>query len=167
MPLTFVTSVYGMTNMPTDPEYWMFGITLATVCVPFFSLVGFLSTDLGYRLWMAKTKALWRWMRPKRSVKSADMFQPDPINRTLSTDEGMQKRLGHVQGDGKAQMHVRKESGAASAFPNIKRMVEATGEGKSGLSRMGTVTSSEEVREERADDRQAGWQRSPRVKENV
>jgi hypothetical protein len=26
LPLTFVTSVFGMTNMPTERHYWMFGI---------------------------------------------------------------------------------------------------------------------------------------------
>jgi hypothetical protein len=149
MPLTFVTSVYGMTNMPTDPDYWNFGITLAVVSVPFFSLVGFLSTDLGYRLWVLKTKAVWRWMRPKQSLNSTDDFTPNLVNRTLSTDEQMQKRLGHVQDSGKTQTHARKESGIGSAFPNIKRIVEATGEGKSGLSRMGTVVSNNEMGREK------------------
>jgi hypothetical protein len=153
MPLTFVTSVYGMTNMSTDPDYWQFGITLATVCVPFFSLVGFLATDLGYRLWVKKTKALWRWMRPKKSIQSTIDYTPNPVNRTLSTDEGMQQRLGHVQENGKTQTHVRKESGIGGNFPNIKKIVEATGEGKSGLSRMGTLVSSDEVSEERGPDR--------------
>lgn len=167
MPLTFVTSVYGMTNMPTNPDYWMFGITLATVCVPFFSLVGFLSTDLGYRLWMAKTKAMWRWMRPKPSLKSTDDFTPNPVNRTLSTDEGMQKRLGHVQDGGKPQTHARKESGIGTSFPNIKKIVEATGEGKSGLSRMGTVASSDEVREERGQDVGKEKEKGTRTNESV
>lgn len=152
-PNIYATIVYGMTNMPTEPHYWMFGVTLATVCVPFFSLVGFLSTDLGYRIWMAKTKALWRWMRPKPSLKitNESEFQPNPVNRTLSTDEGMQKRLGQGQGQAQTQTHNRPVSSSRPSHPNIQKLVEAIGEGnQGGVSRMGTVVSSDEVRDEEA-----------------
>jgi Mg2+ and Co2+ transporter CorA len=44
-PLTFVTSIFGMTNMPEHPaSYWPFGVTLVAICIPFFSIIGFLST---------------------------------------------------------------------------------------------------------------------------
>ena len=144
MPLTFVTSVYGMTNMSTEPHFWEFGITLATVCVPFFSLVGFLSTDFGYRLWMAQTKALWRWIRPKPSPTNQNdpNFTPNPVNRTLSTDEGMQKRLGH----GSVRAQGQGDTGSSRmSYPNIQRMVGAINEGKpSGLARMGTLMTTAE-----------------------
>ncbi|KAF2792843.1 hypothetical protein K505DRAFT_325900 [Melanomma pulvis-pyrius CBS 109.77] len=158
MPLTFVTSVYGMTNMSTEPHYWMFGVTLATVCVPFFSLVGFLSTDLGYRIWMAKTKALWRWMRPKPSlnITNEPEFQPNLVNRTLSTDEGMQKRLGQGQGQAQTQTHNRPVSSSRPSHPNIQKLVQAIGEGnQGGISRLGTVVSNHEVRDEEASARVA------------
>ena len=57
LPLTFVTSVFGMTNMPTDKHYWMFAIVTATVCVPFFVLIGSLNTNKGMRFWRNRTSA--------------------------------------------------------------------------------------------------------------
>ncbi|PPJ53180.1 hypothetical protein CBER1_11678 [Cercospora berteroae] len=47
LPLTFVTSVFGMTNMPEERQYWHFGIVTATVCVLFFILIGSLNTVRG------------------------------------------------------------------------------------------------------------------------
>lgn len=51
LPLTFVTSVFGMSNMPQKHDYWMFAIVISTVCVPFFILIGSLNTTRGMRFW--------------------------------------------------------------------------------------------------------------------
>lgn len=151
-PLTFVTSVFGMTNMPADPSpYWPFAITLAAVCIPFFSLIGFLSTDFGYRIWAKKTKQLWRWIRPKPKPDSAEedeAFEPNPVNRTLSTEEGMRLRMGSQAGAVQPRRDRKAESergGRESlSHPHIRKMVEAMGEGRqSGLVRMGTVVGNE------------------------
>ncbi|KAI5356840.1 Putative Mg2+ transporter protein, CorA-like/Zinc transport protein ZntB [Septoria linicola] len=56
LPLTFVTSVFGMTNMPEERQYWHFGIVTATVCVPFFILIGSLNTVRGMTFWRKKTR---------------------------------------------------------------------------------------------------------------
>lgn len=48
LPLTYVTSVFGMTNMPTEQNYWMFGAVTAAVCVPFFTLVISLNNERGF-----------------------------------------------------------------------------------------------------------------------
>lgn len=155
-PLTFVTSVFGMTNMPADPSpYWPFAITLAAVCVPFFSLIGFLSTDFGYRIWARRTKQLWRWMRPKPDPASAAddvAFEPHPVNRTLSTEEGMRLRMGLSSNAAQAKRERRGTFGSergggreSLSHPHIRKMVEAMGEGRqSGLARMGTVKGSEQ-----------------------
>ncbi|WPB05064.1 uncharacterized protein RHO25_009713 [Cercospora beticola] len=55
LPLTFVTSVFGMTNMPEERQYWHFGIVTATVCIPFFILIGSLNTVRGMTFWRKKT----------------------------------------------------------------------------------------------------------------
>ena len=60
LPLTFVTSVFGMTNMPTAKHYGIFGIVVATVCIPFFVLIGSLNTNRGMRFWRSRTKALFK-----------------------------------------------------------------------------------------------------------
>lgn len=124
--------------MDTDQIFWKFGVTLATVCVPFFLLIGFLNTDSGYRLWMEKTKQLWHWLRPKPKPKDdAQDFEPSPMNRSWSADEGMRMRLG--EGVGMRRQSSQQEQGAS--HPNIRKMVEAMGEGRqSGLVRMGTVS---------------------------
>lgn len=51
LPSQFVTSVFGMTNMPTSPQYWTFGVVLVAVCVPFFVLIGSLNTNRGMIFW--------------------------------------------------------------------------------------------------------------------
>ncbi|KAI8932304.1 hypothetical protein NX059_010500 [Plenodomus lindquistii] len=144
MPLTFVTSVFGMTNMPDEPyPFWPFGVTLAAICVPFFSIIGFLSTKYGYSIWVQKTKELWRWIRPKgKSAVPNDTDLEPPItrvNRTLSTEEGMRLRMKQ-----KEAAPRRSTARAAPSHPHIQRMVERMGEGRqSGLTRMGTVLSDE------------------------
>lgn len=133
VPLTFVTSVFGMTNMDTTPAFWQFGVTLVTVCVPFFALIGFLNTDSGYRIWMAKTKQIWKWMHPPRKPKtekdseSRDDFLPGPIqsSRTFTTEEAMRKRLG--------ENTARRSSDTANegmTLPHIRRIIEQAREEK-------------------------------------
>ncbi|KAI9643740.1 hypothetical protein NHQ30_008364 [Ciborinia camelliae] len=61
LPLTFVTSVYGMTNMRTDQDFTPFGITMATVCVPFFFLVGALNTTSGMQFWRVRWYRFLGW----------------------------------------------------------------------------------------------------------
>ena len=153
VPLTFVTSVYGMTNMDTRPTFWKFGVTLATVCVPFFLLIGFLNTDNGYRFWAEKTAAIYRWFKPKpKSMELVDDAPPPPPNRTFSTEEGMRMRMRQGQGLGMGMgmgMGVGSEAEGLSrtsththtrTHPHIAKMVQAMGEGKpSGLARMGTL----------------------------
>jgi hypothetical protein len=147
VPLTFVTSVFGMTNMDQRPHFWQFGITLATVCVPFFLLIGFLNTEAGYGIWMRKTKALWRWMtgkpRPQSdsttNLKEETDFAPALVNRTLSTEEGMRRRLGVALSPN--------QSDSTQTHPNINKIVRAVGEGKlNGWSKVapGCVVCEEE-----------------------
>ncbi|CAN9168761.1 unnamed protein product [Alternaria alternata] len=150
MPLTFVTSVFGMTNMPESPApFWPFAIVLVAICIPFFSIIGFLSTKYGYAIWAQKTKELWRWLRPNSKSKvpdDTDLAPPTGVNRTMSTEAGMRLRLGDRDG-----MHIgagmsrRRSSGRpAPSHPHIQRMVERMGEGReSGLVRMGTVATDE------------------------
>ncbi|KAF1954952.1 hypothetical protein CC80DRAFT_493338 [Byssothecium circinans] len=164
MPLTFVTSVFGMTNMPPDPAPdWPFAITLVAICIPFFSLIGFLSTNFGYSIWAAKTKQLYRWIlpKPKPSQAEGDGFAPSPVNRTLSTEESMRLRMGErARREGervreremekgrerRISFREKKQERDSASHPHIKRMVEAMGEGRqSGLVRMGTLVGSEGV----------------------
>ncbi|PVH71167.1 hypothetical protein DL98DRAFT_553765 [Cadophora sp. DSE1049] len=53
LPLTFVTSVFGMSNMPSE-GFKDFTITMVAVCVPFFLLIGSLNTTSGMEFWRSK-----------------------------------------------------------------------------------------------------------------
>lgn len=61
LPLTFVTSVFGMTNMPSEGFFWRFGVVMATVCVPFF-LIGSMNTNSGMRFWKEHVRNLLVWV---------------------------------------------------------------------------------------------------------
>ena len=106
LPLTFVTSVFGMTNMPTAPHYWMFGITLATICVPSYLLIGSMNRSSGYDFWTVRTKALWRWIRRAKKVDNGDDEEeslemdsrPASVARSRSTEQKMAKRFGRPPG---------------------------------------------------------------------
>lgn len=142
VPLTFVTSVFGMTNMDTTPHFWQFGVTLVTVCIPFFLLIGFLNTDSGYRIWMEKTKALWHWIRPRAKKLKADvqgqaekereydLRMHRTMSRSSTTEEGMRRRFADV---GK---RARRESSVGPQAPeglaHIRRIIEEVREGKQG-----------------------------------
>lgn len=138
-----------MTSLPPDPApLWPFGITLAAICIPFFSIIGFLSTNYGYRIWAAKTKQFWHWMRLKTKSQAPDVANLVPstqINRTMSTEEGMRLRLKDREA-----VPRRSTQRPPPSHPHIQRMVEKMGEGReSGLTRMGTVVDDEEPAKEK------------------
>lgn len=106
LPLTFVTSVFGITNMPNERHYWAFGVTRAAICVPFFCLIGTLSTTWGFEYGRKKTAAffsLFSRKRPNRS-KETSTFEKEPeskrgqARRSTSAAEGMALRLGRPPG---------------------------------------------------------------------
>ncbi|KAI4687214.1 uncharacterized protein J4E84_005586 [Alternaria hordeiaustralica] len=153
MPLTFVTSVFGMTNMPESPaNFTPFAIVLVTICIPFFSIIGFLSTKYGYSIWAQKTKEFWRWLRPRTQPKipnDTDLEPPRRVDRTMSTEEGMRLRLRGAEhmpmGVGVGMGRRRSSQRPAPSHPHIQRMVERMGEGReSGLTRLGTVVADDE-----------------------
>ena len=59
LPLTFVTSVFGMTNMDPDDSFRPFGIVTAVICLPTYMLIGSLNTTSGIQFWRMKTKQLF------------------------------------------------------------------------------------------------------------
>ena len=58
LPLTFVTSVFGMTNMNPDDTFVPFGIVTACICFPTYLLIGSLNTTKGLQFWSQKPEAL-------------------------------------------------------------------------------------------------------------
>lgn len=104
LPLTFVTSVFGMTNMPTEHHYWPFGITMATVCIPFFCLVGSLNSTSGIAWWRKRVMTFLGflgklcWKRKKDILEEEKQVDEAPLSRSISTTEGMAIRLEGPRG---------------------------------------------------------------------
>ncbi|KAK1053709.1 hypothetical protein LTR74_016160 [Friedmanniomyces endolithicus] len=107
----FVTSVFGMTNMPTERHYWTFGIATATICIPFFVLLGSLNSTRGMNFWRGKTVLLFHktreffsWLhrggRPRRPASDEDVLGDDErgagvlqMSRSTSTQNARDTRL--------------------------------------------------------------------------
>ena len=66
LPLTFVTSVFGMTNMPPNDGFHAFGISTAIICLTTYLVIGSLNTPSGLHFWTYKTRSffhiLGRWI---------------------------------------------------------------------------------------------------------
>ena len=109
LPLTFVTSIFGMTNMPNDASFWRFGIVMVTVCVPFFLLIGSMNTSSGMKFWTEHFGSFWAyiirhltWKKPKSKGKSSRTSMtsdisneiPQNLDRSPSASEGIARRTG-------------------------------------------------------------------------
>jgi hypothetical protein len=107
LPLTFVTSVFGMTNMNPDAGFWRFGVTMATVCVPFFLLIGSMNTSRGMQFWTEQAHKLFSlfwscftwWRQPtlrsrtnSMSTESGEEKMRKIHGRSLSAREGILER---------------------------------------------------------------------------
>jgi hypothetical protein len=74
--------------VPTDGQYWQFGIVTACVCVPFFILVGSLNTTRGLHFWRHKVATaaqyifgwIFRHGRPVADSESENCAKDDARN---------------------------------------------------------------------------------------
>ncbi|KAF2492963.1 hypothetical protein BU16DRAFT_564265 [Lophium mytilinum] len=53
LPLAFVTSVFGMTNLPSSVSMKSFGIALVFICIPSYTLIGSFMSERGMNRWHA------------------------------------------------------------------------------------------------------------------
>lgn len=91
-----------MTNMPTEHQFKWFGITMATVCIPFFLLIGSLNTTSGMEFWRSK----WHQIRDYIShlaAAAAAAVASDKNKREVG------QRQGRGQGQGKSRNQQRIE----------------------------------------------------------
>ena len=58
LPLTFVTSVFSMTNIKSD-SFVPFGVTTVAICLPTYLLIGSLGTSSGLDFWSKKLQSLF------------------------------------------------------------------------------------------------------------
>lgn len=112
LPLTFVTSVFGMTNMPQNPNFVPFGIVTAVICVPTYLLIGVLNSHTGQSSLLALYATLTNTKsddpldtapRRVRSDIGAPLSTTPPqtpsnqrrLSRSLSAYEGLALRSAH------------------------------------------------------------------------
>ncbi|KPM33946.1 hypothetical protein AK830_g12627, partial [Neonectria ditissima] len=92
LPLTFVTSVFGMTEFTIPASDWRFALVMVLVCVPFMLLISILQTR-SFGLLVAKLRAAvrlpLRLVRPMLPPGSRDPDAPD----TRSTAALSQRRV--------------------------------------------------------------------------
>ena len=112
LPLTFVTSVFGMTNMPPNDSFRPFGIVTATICVPtYFFLVSVNSPETAAAAWkiagwvlnlvasgfQRHSERMKRYeqknMMGKYKLEEADRQPKRFASRTLSSNETIQPTL--------------------------------------------------------------------------
>ncbi|KAI4161609.1 MAG: hypothetical protein LQ342_004750 [Letrouitia transgressa] len=105
LPLMFVTSVFGMTNMDPDDSFRPFGIATACICLPTYLLIGTLNTHSGLQFWKSKLKAFFSFLghffgkclspfgyRSSPSVSVVDNGIKPLSKRSQSAREGMAAR---------------------------------------------------------------------------
>ncbi|KAK3942007.1 hypothetical protein QBC46DRAFT_83929 [Diplogelasinospora grovesii] len=81
LPLTFVTSVFGITTFNISAEDWRFPVTMVSVCIPFFLLILILQTRAGMD-----------------AIKRCGRFIDDSVYRVF----------GSLEGDGKGKKKVKR-----------------------------------------------------------
>lgn len=111
LPLTFVTSVFGMTAMPPEDSFLPFGIVTAVICIPTYLLIGILNSHTGQSSLLALFSKILNIKsddiipaRPRRvrsDIGTTPTPTPDPtsprrMSRSLSTYEGLASRSAHV-----------------------------------------------------------------------
>jgi len=67
-------SVFGMTDMSSYHFFKWFAVTMVTVCIPFFLMIGSLNTTSGMEFWRKKWHQSLEWVMglPKRRHKDGD-----------------------------------------------------------------------------------------------
>ncbi|KAL0939562.1 GTPase-activator protein for ras-like GTPase containing protein [Colletotrichum truncatum] len=124
LPLTFVTSVFGITEFDIPPQNWRFAVTMVCVCVPFILALILLQTRAGYSL-AKHTFAAITWpfryfmdtgaeekalptvtmpaveVKPRRKRRLTRRWQPQqPPREGLGTTQGLWMNWRPWQSDG-------------------------------------------------------------------
>lgn len=113
LPLTFVTSVFGMTNMNPDKGFLHFGIVTTVICVPTYFLIGSLNTTSGAHFWRKKSKQFFAAIG-EALVKVFSFFgyrpqwanRPSSFHSDLSNTRPLQRRSQSARDGMAARDHI-------------------------------------------------------------
>ncbi|KXH51869.1 hypothetical protein CSIM01_10755 [Colletotrichum simmondsii] len=92
LPLTFVTSVFGITEFTISPEDWRFPVTMVCVCVPFIVALILLQTRAGYSLARHTFAALAWPFRLFTDAGADDQFTPAAVIMPVTETRPRRKR---------------------------------------------------------------------------
>jgi len=110
LPLTFVTSVFGMSNMSQEEDFKTFGVVMVVVCLPFFLLIGSLNTTAGMTFWRDKWHRLLNWFK---RIGSTQNSKPEP---PVQTSPGVKMRRSHSTA---RAIDIRKNQLKGPTSPNL------------------------------------------------
>ncbi|KAL8834747.1 MAG: hypothetical protein Q9170_003624 [Blastenia crenularia] len=152
LPLTFVTSVFGMTNMPQNVSFHAFGVVTAVICLPTYMLIGSLNTNSGIHFWRRKTKQFFALIgRVFKRLFAFFGYVPQWDNSGLHHDPSMPKPLQYRSQSAREGMMARGNIPALSSSPttpvvNRRPTLSPTGtkqgSSQNNLPRMLTTTST-------------------------
>ncbi|KAL8990282.1 MAG: hypothetical protein Q9169_008162 [Polycauliona sp. 2 TL-2023] len=115
LPLTFVTSVFGMEIIDSEQGFLNFGIVTCVICIPTYFLIGSLNTTSGAHFWRKKTKQFFaalgemivnlfslfgyrpQWANRPSSFHSSALNTRPLHQRSQSAKEGMAARDHSLQ----------------------------------------------------------------------
>lgn len=95
LPLTYVTSIFGMTALPQDGDFTTFGIVTAVICLPTYLLVGSMNTDGGMRFWQKQSSRGKDWTKKALGKSSQSVPHEAPTMASLQRrrlSNGLRKR---------------------------------------------------------------------------
>lgn len=84
LPLTFVTPLFGMTNMKPTASFRTFGIVLVVICVPTYIVIGSLNTEGALHFWSQQAQWLhYRALYTLASTLRTFGYKPKRTSRYL------------------------------------------------------------------------------------
>jgi hypothetical protein len=136
LPLTFITSVFGMTNMPEDAGFVRFGIVLVAVCLPLFGFIGLASSHQGYTYIRVTMRRTWGWIKVrlgprKKEKRDFDHLQHRRRHR-FSRKESSHNDLEAPEASLKERKRNSSDNGGNEdpSHPHNKKIVEDTGKAR-------------------------------------
>ncbi|KAK5228883.1 hypothetical protein LTR47_008298 [Exophiala xenobiotica] len=151
LPLTFVTSIYGMTNMPTEHDYLPFALTMVGICLPTYVLIVIVNNpdktqrtlaDIGLFFTKLTSRAAPKKSeRLKEKILEHKLPHPDektPAVHAAATYASLEARLSH---DLSAETSIRGSQGFLLA--NTRRVSQSVFIHLPGMARRASTSQAE------------------------
>ncbi|KAK5242292.1 hypothetical protein LTR40_012835, partial [Exophiala xenobiotica] len=151
LPLTFVTSIYGMTNMPTEHDYLPFALTMVGICLPTYVLIVIVNNpdktqrtlaDIGLFFTKLTSRAAPKKSeRLKEKILEHKLPHPDektPAVHAAATYASLEARLSH---DLSAETSIRGSQGFLLA--NTRRVSQSVFIHLPGMARRASASQAE------------------------